>query len=96
MPGVIESVRGEFLRYKDLAEKAIAQIGDQELSGNAADGDNSIATICWHILGKSELADLRIPSPVRNGLHSAFRAASRMNSIVGSGRNEVQVAELVP
>ena len=59
MTTVIQSVLGEFMRYKDLAEKAIAQLSDDDLSRTSADGANSIATICWHISGnlKSRFTD---------------------------------------
>ena len=48
---VIESIKGEFVRYKALAEAAIAQTEDAELSREPAEEGNSIATICWHIAG---------------------------------------------
>ena len=56
---IIESIRGEFVRYKALAEAAMAQVEDQELSRTPADDGNSIATICWHVSGilKSRVTD---------------------------------------
>ncbi|MEX1130168.1 MAG: DinB family protein [Vicinamibacterales bacterium] len=48
---MIDAIRAEFLRYKALAEKAIAQLDDAELSAPSAGGGNSIATICWHVSG---------------------------------------------
>jgi uncharacterized damage-inducible protein DinB len=48
---VIESIRGEFVRYKALAEAAIAQVEEEELSRVPAEEGNSIATICWHVSG---------------------------------------------
>ena len=48
---VVTSIRAEFLRYKELAEKAIAQLDDAALSAGAPGGGNSIATICWHVSG---------------------------------------------
>jgi hypothetical protein len=48
---IIESIRGEFVRYKALAEAAIAQVEEAELSRAPADDGNSIATICWHVSG---------------------------------------------
>jgi hypothetical protein len=48
---IIESIRGEFERYKALAEAAIAQSAEPELSREPADDGNSIATICWHVSG---------------------------------------------
>src|SRR6188474_2611906 len=51
MAAIVESIRGEFARYRGLAEAAIAQLTDADLA--AADGEtsNSIATICWHVSG---------------------------------------------
>ncbi len=48
---IIESIRGEFVRYKALAEAAMAQVEDSELSRDPAADGNSIATICWHVSG---------------------------------------------
>ena len=48
---MIDAVRAEFLRYKELAEKAIAQLADHELSAAPAGGGNSIVSICWHVSG---------------------------------------------
>jgi uncharacterized damage-inducible protein DinB len=51
MTNIIESIRGEYLRYKALAEAAINQLGDAEISAQGLNGGNSLATICWHISG---------------------------------------------
>jgi Protein of unknown function (DUF1572). len=51
MASIIESIRGEYLRYKALAEGAIAQLDDGDLSTEGPNGGNSIATVCWHISG---------------------------------------------
>lgn len=48
---LIESIRGEFTRYKALAEGALAQLDDEQIVASAAGGGNSIATICWHMAG---------------------------------------------
>ena len=48
---MVESIRAEFLRYKDLGEKAMAQLDEASLSAQPAGGGNSIATICWHMSG---------------------------------------------
>lgn len=48
---IVESIRGEFLRYKALAEAAIAQTDETELSREPAEEGNSIATVCWHVAG---------------------------------------------
>ena len=51
MTSVIDSIRAEYLRYKVLAEAAIEQLGEAELSAQGPSGGNSIAVICWHIAG---------------------------------------------
>jgi uncharacterized damage-inducible protein DinB len=48
---IIDSIRGEFVRYKALAEAALAQVDEAELSREVAVDGNSIATICWHVSG---------------------------------------------
>ena len=48
---IIESIRAEYLRYKNLGERAIAQLDGAALSAPPAGGGNSIATICWHMSG---------------------------------------------
>jgi uncharacterized damage-inducible protein DinB len=59
MTTFIDSIRAEYLRYKTLAEAAIDQLSDDELTTPAANGGNSIATIAWHISGnlKSRFTD---------------------------------------
>jgi proteasome lid subunit RPN8/RPN11/uncharacterized damage-inducible protein DinB len=56
---IIESIRGEYLRYKKLAEAAIAQVPDDRLAAMASDQSNSIVVICWHVSGnlKSRFTD---------------------------------------
>jgi uncharacterized damage-inducible protein DinB len=51
MSSFIESIRAEYLRYKALAEAAIDQLSDAELSEAGSNGGNSIAVICWHVAG---------------------------------------------
>ena len=51
MTTIVESIRDEFLRYKALAEAAIGQLGDADLSAAGPNGGNSIAIICWHLSG---------------------------------------------
>lgn len=51
MTGTLASIRGEFMRYKALAEGAMAQLDDEELAAGGADGSNSIATLCRHVSG---------------------------------------------
>lgn len=47
---VVPSLRAEFQRYKALADGAMAQLSEQELSTSAPEG-NSVAVICWHVSG---------------------------------------------
>jgi len=51
MASVIQSISGEYRRYKALAEGALAQLSDGEICTPAPGAGNSIATICWHISG---------------------------------------------
>jgi uncharacterized damage-inducible protein DinB len=50
MRDTITAIQAEYLRYKSLAEAALAQLDEPQLSAHAA-GQNSIATICWHVAG---------------------------------------------
>jgi uncharacterized damage-inducible protein DinB len=58
-PKVVDSIRAEYLRYKKLAEAAIDQASDEQLSAAASADSNSIAAVCWHISGnlKSRFTD---------------------------------------
>ena len=51
MSSIIDSIRAEYVRYKTLAERAIEQLSDDELSAEGPNGGSSIAVICWHISG---------------------------------------------
>ena len=48
---LLGSIRSEFVRYKALAEGAIQQVHDEELSQQGSGDNSSIATICWHVAG---------------------------------------------
>jgi len=48
---LIESIAGEYRRYKKLAEDAMGQVSDQDLSVPAPGGGNSIAVIVAHMAG---------------------------------------------
>lgn len=56
---IVESIRAEYLRYKTLAEGAIDQLHDDDLSRDGPNGGNSIAVLCWHVAGnlKSRFSD---------------------------------------
>ena len=51
MRALIELIEAEFHRYKQLGERAIAQVPDDRLSRRSVDSDNSIPVICWHLSG---------------------------------------------
>jgi uncharacterized damage-inducible protein DinB len=51
MKPIVDSVQAEYLRYKGLAEAAIAQLSDTELVVPGPGGGNSIAVLCWHLAG---------------------------------------------
>src|SRR6267142_6025649 len=51
MNAIIACITAEYLRYKALAEAAIAQLSDTELAMSDAGGGNSILVICWHVAG---------------------------------------------
>jgi hypothetical protein len=58
---VVQSLQDEYKRYKALAEAAIAQVGDEELSNAAQEGGNSIEMLIRHVAGnlKSRFTDFR-------------------------------------
>ena len=51
MNSIVESIHAEYLRYRRLAEGAIAQLNDADLCAPGPGDGNSIAVICWHISG---------------------------------------------
>jgi uncharacterized damage-inducible protein DinB len=59
MSGIVESIKAEYLRYKTLAEGAIDQLDEGDLSRAGSNGGNSIAVLCWHVAGnlKSRFTD---------------------------------------
>lgn len=59
---MIAAMRAEFLRYKVLGEKAIAQLAEEDLSVTPPGAGNSIAVICWHVSGnlRSRFSDFLI------------------------------------
>ena len=48
---LIQSIEGEYRRYKSLAEGALAQVAEPQLSVPGPGNGNSLATICWHVAG---------------------------------------------
>ena len=59
MSTLIRSLEAEYLRYKSLAESALAQVPEASLSQFGPAGGNSLAVICWHLSGnlKSRFTD---------------------------------------
>jgi uncharacterized damage-inducible protein DinB len=51
MNDLVNAIRAEYMRYKSLAEAAIRQLSEPELSIAGPSGGNSIAVICWHLSG---------------------------------------------
>jgi uncharacterized damage-inducible protein DinB len=51
MKQLIDSIRNEYVRYKKLAEDAMAQLDEGNLAAPGPNEGNSIATICWHMSG---------------------------------------------
>jgi hypothetical protein len=47
---VVALFEGEYRRYRTLAEGALGQLGEEDLSSSLG-GTNSIATLVWHISG---------------------------------------------
>ena len=62
MASIIDSIAGEYKRYKALAEGALSQLTDDQLVAPAPGGGNAIATICWHVGGnlRSRFTDFLI------------------------------------
>lgn len=48
---ILESIEGEYRRYKKLAERAMEQLTDDELSTRPQGGGNSVTTVMWHVAG---------------------------------------------
>ena len=59
MNALIKSIEAEYLRYKVLAESALAQVPEDVLSQAGPAGGNSLGVICWHLSGnlKSRFTD---------------------------------------
>lgn len=48
---ILESITGEYRRYKALADAAMAQLSEDELGRPDAGGGNAVAVIAWHLAG---------------------------------------------
>src|SRR5688500_14892608 len=51
MRQIVESIEGEYRRYKTAGEGAIEQLADEQLCQASSSGGNSIAMLVWHISG---------------------------------------------
>ena len=51
MRQILESIEGEYRRYKTMTEKAVEQLTDEQLIQLGSPGGNSVATLMWHISG---------------------------------------------
>jgi hypothetical protein len=54
MRDIVTSIEEEYLRYKALGEKALAQVTDADLSKEPPGNGNSLAALVWHIAGNLE------------------------------------------
>lgn len=48
---VLDSIIAEYKRYRGLAERALAQVADEDLNRAVGDDDNSIAVVMNHVSG---------------------------------------------
>ena len=51
MRALLTSIEAEFHRYQALADAAIAQLSEAELSRPGAGGNNSVVIVAWHVAG---------------------------------------------
>jgi uncharacterized damage-inducible protein DinB len=51
MSDVVESMLGEYRRYKVMGEAAMNQLSDEQLHQVPPGGGNSISSVAWHIAG---------------------------------------------
>ena len=51
MNALITSIEAEYRRYRALADAALEQVSDANLSQGGPSGGNSLAVICWHVSG---------------------------------------------
>ena len=54
MRDIVHSIEEEFRRYRGLADSAMAQVADADLSREPPGNGNSIAALVWHIAGNFE------------------------------------------
>jgi hypothetical protein len=51
MKTLLTSVEAEYRRYKAMADAAMAQLSEAELTRPGPNGGNSVAVVAWHIAG---------------------------------------------
>ena len=51
METIVESIEGEYRRYKALGEGAMSQLSEADLNALGPHGGNSIAVVVWHVAG---------------------------------------------
>jgi len=51
MKTIVASIEAECRRYKSLADAAMSQLAEAELSESGPNGGNSIAIVAWHVAG---------------------------------------------
>jgi uncharacterized damage-inducible protein DinB len=51
MNTLITSIESEYRRYKALAERALEQVSESQLSTPGPAEGNSLAVVCWHLSG---------------------------------------------
>jgi len=51
MPAVLPAIIAEYHRYKALADRALAQLDEDQLAEPALGGGNSVAVLAWHVGG---------------------------------------------
>ncbi|MBT8487605.1 MAG: DUF1572 family protein [Gemmatimonadetes bacterium] len=54
MREIIESIEGEYRRYRALGERTMDQLSAEQLVARPSEESNSIATLVWHISGNLE------------------------------------------
>lgn len=51
MSAVLDSIRAEYERYQVMAERALDQVSEDQLSAPGPSGGNSLTMIAWHLAG---------------------------------------------
>lgn len=54
MRAILESIEGEYRRYRSLGERTIDQLEADQLRARPSEESNSVATLVWHVSGNLE------------------------------------------